>query len=316
MFLDRVKVIVKAGKGGDGCISFRREKYIPKGGPDGGDGGDGGNVVLEVDRNLNTLYHLYFTPHIKAENGQQGKGKNMHGKNGIDKVIRVPPGTVVYNCRGGVTPSLLADLTYTGERFIAAKGGKGGRGNTRFKTATNQAPRERELGEQGEAKTLLLELKLIADVGLVGYPNAGKSTLLSKVSNAKPKIAEYPFTTLKPNLGVTYIDDKKITFADIPGIIEDAHKGKGLGLDFLRHIERTRVIIYILDITQNPVAQYKSLKDEIREYNPIILKKPYIVGVNKIDLMKTKIAIKDAIYISALKGDGIETLISRLKGLL
>ncbi|MCK4353234.1 GTPase ObgE [candidate division WOR-3 bacterium] len=310
MFLDQIRIRVEGGKGGDGCVSFRREKYVPRGGPDGGEGGKGGDVILEACENLNSLYHLYYTPYLKAKHGGHGKGKNSRGKDRENLIVKVPPGTIVYEQND--SKKLLIDLNL-GDSFIVAKGGKGGRGNTAFKSSTNRVPRIRELGEEGEKKTLLLELKLIADVGFVGYPNAGKSTLLARISNAKPKIASYPFTTLTPNLGVRYINNQKVTFADIPGIIEDAHKGKGLGLDFLRHIERTGILIFILDITKNPLSDYKTLKNEIKEHNPFILKKPQVIVLNKIDLIKKKIPIEDAIYISALKGDGIENLLSRLK---
>ena len=311
MFIDKVKVYVRAGDGGNGCVSFRREKYVPRGGPDGGDGGKGGDVIVEVDKNLNNLVHLFYKRHHKAGRGEHGRGSNEHGRNGEDAIIKVPPGTVIYELKDNKT-IFVADLVKPGERVVVARGGKGGRGNARFVTPVNQAPRYCEPGAPGEEKTLILELKLIADIGLVGFPNAGKSTLLSVLTNAKPKIAEYPFTTLTPNLGVIDFGDKKITLADIPGIIEGAHEGKGLGLDFLRHIERTRALIYILDATRNPFNDLVNLQNEIREYNPHILKKPYIIVINKIDLKKPDYEMKDAINISALKRIGLEKLKTRI----
>ncbi len=327
MFIDKVKIFVKAGDGGDGCISFRREKNIPRGGPDGGDGGTGGNVIIGVDKNLNSLTHLFYKRHHKAQRGTNGKGKNQHGKNGKDIEIKVPPGTVVKQINTRRDRSL--DLSENRidrpeglsllkpEDFICiARGGKGGRGNASFATSTNRAPRISEKGKQGQEKSLIIELKLIADVGFVGYPNAGKSTLLSKISDAKPRIASYPFTTLTPNLGVRNIDNRRLTFADIPGIIEGAHKGKGLGLEFLRHIERTSILLYILDITLHPLKDYNTLKEEIRQYNPLILKKPSIIVLNKIDLIQNKSHISHLtshishpIFISALRGDNIEELL-------
>ena len=311
MFVDEIKIFVKAGRGGDGCVSFRREKNVPKGGPDGGDGGKGGDVIIEVDANLNSLSHLYYHRHFKAGKGEHGKGKKKHGRDGKNVVIKVPAGTLVYE-----NSNLLADLTKPGDYLIAARGGMGGRGNTHFVTPTRRAPTEFEPGKEGEEKQLKLELKLIADVGLVGYPNAGKSTLLGRVSDAKPKIASYPFTTLTPNLGVIHGEPFDITVADIPGIIEGAHKGKGLGLNFLRHIERTKLLLFIVDITGNPINDYEILKREIRQYNPLILKKPSLVAFNKIDLVQSNVPhlpVADAFYISALKGDGIDTLISAIR---
>ena len=361
MFIDQIKIQVKSGKGGDGCISFRREKYVPRGGPDGGDGGKGGNVLLEASSKYQSLSHLQYISHFKAGNGQNGRGKNQHGKDGKSIIIRVPQGTVVYKIptssrlatNGSRSPKIesriqnpevVGELIKDRESLLLAKGGKGGKGNTNFKTSKNRAPRIHQPGEMGESVNLLLELKLIADVGLVGYPNAGKSTLLSRISNATPKIADYPFTTLTPNLGVAQIDYHKLTIADIPGIIAGAHKGKGLGLEFLRHIERTRVLIFVLDVTQDPLSDYNTLKEEIREYNPSILKKPSIIALNKIDLMENnelqilqreskcdnliaptrlrreKImnyfalgGLRDAVLISALRGDGIDELFAELK---
>lgn len=245
MFIDRARIYVKAGDGGNGCVSFRREKYIPAGGPDGGDGGRGGSVVLIADPNLATLIDFRYRKHFKAENGEHGRGKNQFGKDGEDLLIRVPPGTVVTH---GETGELIADLAKPGQKLIAAVGGRGGRGNTRFTTSTRQAPAFAERGEKGAELWINLELKLIADVALVGYPNAGKSTLIAAVSAAKPKIADYPFTTLVPNLGVVSLGlGQSFVVADVPGLIEGAHRGVGLGHDFLRHIERTRVIVHVVD---------------------------------------------------------------------
>jgi len=278
------------------------------------DGGKGGDAIIEVDSNLNSLSHLYHYRHFKAGKGTHGKGKKMHGKDGKDVVVKVPPGTLVYE-----NSNLLADLVEPSDHLIAARGGKGGRGNIHFVTSTRRAPKEFELGKEGEEKQLKLELKLIADVGLVGYPNAGKSTLLKRVSDAKPKIASYPFTTLTPNLGVIHGESFDITVADIPGIIEGAHKGKGLGLTFLRHIERTKLLLFIVDITGSPLENYEILKEEISQYNPLILKKPSLVAFNKIDLIQPNVPnlpVANAFYISALKGDGIETLISAIRNKL
>jgi len=310
MFIDEIKIFVKSGKGGDGCLSFRREKNVPKGGPDGGDGGKGGDVIIEVDANLNSLSHLYYHRHFKAGKGEHGKGKKKHGKDGKNVVIKVPPGTIVYE-----NSNLLADLVKPDDHLIVARGGTGGRGNIHFVTSTRRAPTEFEFGKEGEEKQLKLELKLIADVGLVGYPNAGKSTLLRRVSDAKPKIASYPFTTLTPNLGVIHDERFDITVADIPGIIEGAHKGKGLGLTFLRHIERTKLLLFIIDMTGSPLENYEILREEIRQYDPLILKKPSLIAFNKIDLIQPNVPnlpVDNAFYISALTGAGIDTLISAL----
>jgi GTP-binding protein len=268
--------------------------------------------------------------HIKAPNGKHGKGKNMHGKNGKDSVIEVPPGTLVYTIRTRQTRtpdntkrtpsarSLLKDLMQSGTSIVVAHGGNGGRGNTRFKTSKNQAPRTMEHGTPGQEADLLLELKLIADIGLVGYPNAGKSTLLASISNAKPKIANYPFTTLTPNLGVISLGiGTQVTMADIPGIIEGAHVGKGLGLDFLRHIERTNMLIFVLDVTQDALHDYEMLRNELQQYNPRILKKPFLIVLNKMDLVqihdKPSLKLKDALPLSALKRDGVNKLITALQ---
>jgi len=306
-FIDRVRIWVEGGHGGDGCISFRREKYVPRGGPDGGNGGDGGDVILEVDPNLNTLIDYVFKRHFKAGRGTHGKGKNQTGRRGEDIILKVPPGTLVYE-----DGRLLGELLTPGDRLVVARGGKGGRGNAAFKSSINQTPRVAEKGQPGEKKTLILELKLLADIGLVGYPNAGKSTLLRKLTDARPKVAAYPFTTLTPILGTLIGANRHIVIADIPGIIDGAHMGKGLGIEFLRHIERTSLLLYVLDITQDPMVQFIALQDELREYNPLLLQKPNIVVINKIDLIPDYDTLKEqfpqAHFISALKGLGIDEL--------
>lgn len=288
MFIDKARIYLHAGNGGNGCLSFRREKYVPRGGPDGGPGGKGGDIIFRVSPSLKTLYDFQCRSHYYAPNGTPGQGGNKAGRNGKDLVLNVPPGTVV--SRDG---KILADLITPGEEIIVARGGRGGRGNTAFKSSKNRAPRIAEKGEPGEEAVIDLELKLIADVGIVGYPNAGKSTFLSKVTRARPKIADYPFTTLTPNLGVlklrdNHLRDKEIIFADIPGLIEGAHLGKGLGINFLRHIERTKVILHLIDIFgyQGKSAKeiFFALNRELALYNPELLKKPMLVGLNKIDL--------------------------------
>ena len=284
MFIDQVEIFVKSGKGGDGVVHFRKEKYVPRGGPDGGDGGRGGDVILEVKPTLNTL-NFRHKERFVAEDGRPGAKQNMYGRSGEDLVIYVPPGTVVYKLLDGEAPSLLGDLTQPGQQLTVCKGGRGGRGNTHFKSSTNQVPRTAEKGEPAEEKRLKLELKLIADIGLVGVPNAGKSTLLTALTNAKPKIAPYPFTTLEPNLGVANIDeDTTVVLADIPGLIEGASQGMGLGHEFLRHIQRTRVLIHLLDgLSPDPVADYSQIKSELALFDPNLSKKPQIVALNKID---------------------------------
>jgi GTP-binding protein len=283
MFYDQAKIFVKSGDGGDGSVAFRREKYVPHGGPAGGDGGRGGDVVLVVDSHLNTLYRFSRQRHFKAERGEHGRGKNQTGANGADAQVPVPPGTVV---RDADTGELMADLTEPGQRFVAVRGGRGGRGNARFATSTNQAPRMAERGSPGEERWLELELKLLADVGLVGLPNAGKSTLLASVSAARPKIAAYPFTTLQPNLGVVVLDDyTSIVLADIPGLIEGASQGAGLGHEFLRHIERTRIIIHLLDgAGEDPLEAFDTINAELAAFDQRLAAKPQIVAFNKIDL--------------------------------
>ncbi len=284
-FVDLCEIYVRAGNGGAGCVSFRTEKYVPLGGPDGGDGGRGGDVVLVVDSNLNTLRDFTNRKHFNAGNGRPGQGGKKTGASGADLRIKVPPGTVVREI--GVE-DILADLSSDGEEFVVCHGGKGGRGNTRFKTATNQAPRRADTGMPGEEKHLLLESKLVADVGLVGYPNAGKSTLLAALSDARPKIAAYPFTTLSPNLGVVNAPNyRTFTIADIPGIIEGASEGKGLGIQFLRHIQRVRVLCYVLDVSEPDYQDHLAkLKEELGNYDPSLLARSELVLFNKIDLLQ------------------------------
>ncbi len=283
MFYDQVKIHIKSGDGGSGSVSFRREKYVPHGGPSGGDGGKGGHVVLEVNRHLNTLYAFRGKQRHEAERGGHGRNKNQTGPNGEDKIIPVPPGTIV---RDADTGELLADLTEPGQRYIAAYGGRGGRGNSRFTSSTNQAPRMAEHGAPGKERWLELELKLIADAGLVGLPNAGKSTLLAAVSAARPKIASYPFTTLQPNLGVVVLDDyTSMVLADIPGLIEGASQGVGLGHEFLRHIERTRVLIHLLDGTgEDPLEALDTINAELAAFDERLAAKPQIIAFNKMDM--------------------------------
>lgn len=285
MFIDHAKIHVEGGNGGSGCVSFRREKHVPKGGPDGGDGGKGGDVVVQAASQLSTLLDFRYRPNFKADRATHGKGSDKHGKGGKDLIVKVPLGTIIKE--NGET---IADLVEEGQSVIVAKGGRGGRGNARFVSPTNQAPRDWEPGEFGEEKTLELELKLIADVGLVGLPNAGKSTLISKLSAARPKIADYPFTTLKPNLGIVkYRDTGTFVVADIPGIIEGAHFGKGLGLEFLRHIERTKLLLILVDCTSEDLNQeFSVLLDELKKYNPELLKRPRFALLTKIDLSPDK----------------------------
>ena len=282
MFTDQVEINVKSGKGGDGMVHFRREKFIPMGGPDGGDGGKGGDVIFEVKTTLNTLSSFRQNQKFKAEDGIKGGPSQMSGRNGKDLVIHVPPGTVIFNADTG---EIIGDLTESKQRLVMCKGGRGGRGNQHFATSRNQAPRTAEKGEPAEEKRLRLELKLIADIGLIGVPNAGKSTLLSVLTNAKPKIAPYPFTTLEPNLGVAHIDDDTaVVLADIPGLIEGASNGAGLGHDFLRHIQRTRVLIHLLDgLSEDPLADYSQINSELALFDPHLAKKPQLVALNKID---------------------------------
>ncbi|HKM38970.1 MAG TPA: GTPase ObgE, partial [bacterium] len=285
MFYDTAKLFVKGGDGGNGCISFRREKFVPRGGPDGGDGGRGGHVVFVADEGLRTLVDFRYRAHLKAQRGQHGQGKNRHGADAKDLVIRVPAGTVI---KDADTDSVIADLTQQGQKVVVAQGGRGGRGNARFLSNINRVPRLAEKGEPGQEGWVLLELKYMADVGLVGYPNAGKSTLLSACTAAKPKIADYPFTTLQPNLGVVKIDLESFVMADIPGLIEGAHAGAGLGQDFLRHLERTRVLIHVVDTAgtegRDPVHDYHTINNELSSYDQHLAGLPQIIAANKMDL--------------------------------
>lgn len=282
-FLDEAKIFVKSGDGGPGCISFRREKYIEYGGPDGGDGGKGGDVIVEAVDNLNTLIDYRYQQHFKGERGHHGMGANRSGRNGKDVILKVPVGTQIFH---DDKETLLADLTEAGQKIVLLKGGIGGRGNTHFKTSTNQAPRRADTGMPGEELWIWLRLKLIADAGLVGLPNAGKSTFLAATSRAKPKIADYPFTTLHPNLGVVYIDQKEFVLADIPGLIEGAHEGHGLGTRFLGHVERCSVLIHLIDVTQeDPVKAYQTIREELNAYSPRLTEKPEIIALNKCDAL-------------------------------
>jgi len=290
MFVDTIKLKVKSGKGGAGCVSFRREKFIPKGGPDGGDGGKGGDVIIECDNNTNTLSHFKGKKFLKAKNGRPGEGRKKHGADGEDLILKVPPGTIIKDANTG---EVLLDMRIPGERKILLEGGKGGLGNWHFRGPRRQVPRYAQPGEEGKELEIVMELKLIADVGLVGFPNAGKSTLISALSNAKPEIANYEFTTLTPKLGVVKVDDfRSFVMADIPGIIEGAHEGKGLGLQFLRHIERTKIILYVIDLAsfRDSVYQFKTLKKELKTYSEKLSNRPYAIILNKIDAVeKSKI---------------------------
>jgi GTP-binding protein len=319
MFLDEIILILRAGKGGDGIVHFRREKYIPRGGPDGGDGGKGGDVVMVVVPTLNTLSHFRHKDQYQAQDGARGGKNNMTGRSGEDLLVKVPPGTIVINEQTG---EILGDLVTSGENLVVCHGGRGGRGNARFATAQDQAPRIAERGEPGQVIKARLELKLIADVGIIGVPNAGKSTLLSAVTNAKPKIAPYPFTTIEPNLGVAILDDETtLIIADIPGLIEGAHLGMGLGHDFLRHIQRTRVLIHLLDgLAENAILDFAQINSELALFDPGLASKPQIVAVNKMDLLEAqenwpKIEVEllrnghQAIPISAATGINVRKLL-------
>lgn len=290
MFIDIAKINLKAGKGGDGAVAFRREKYEPSGGPFGGDGGNGGNIVLYADEGIRTLMDFRYRPHYKAENGENGRTKKQFGKKGEDLILKVPVGTLI---KDADTEQVIIDMKSHGQTFIIAKGGRGGRGNAKFATATRQAPRFAEPGTKGEERWVILELKLIADVGLVGFPNVGKSTILSILSEAKPKIANYHFTTLKPNLGVVFVESgKSFVMADIPGLIEGAHEGVGLGHDFLRHVERTRILVHVLDASglegRNPIEDFYKINEELVKYNPKLSEKPQIIVANKMDISESK----------------------------
>src|SRR5215831_18996693 len=290
MFVDEIDVFVKGGDGGAGCVSFRREKFVPRGGPDGGDGGDGGSVILQADPAISTLLDFHYQRHYAAERGQHGKGANKHGRSGADTVLRVPLGTVVSDRDRG---DALGDLTAAGERLTVARGARGGRGNARFANSTNRAPRRADLGRAGEERWIHLELKLLADVGVVGFPNAGKSTLVSRLSAATPKIADYPFTTLQPTLGIVRVDDQRsFVIADLPGLIEGAAEGKGLGHRFLRHIERTHLLLHLIDLDptndRDPVADWLTIQEELRAYSEAVSSRPQIVAANKVELPGTE----------------------------
>jgi len=318
MFVDEAKIWVKAGDGGNGCLSFRREKYVPKGGPDGGNGGHGGSVYFLAADDVDTLLDFVGKHHWQAQNGQPGMGKNMYGADGKDLVIKVPPGTLIYDTDFDL---LLKDLNKVEMKVCICRGGRGGRGNTEFATSTNQAPRQTEAGKPGQERNLRLELKLIADVGLVGMPNSGKSTLISRCSAARPKIADYPFTTLSPVLGIVELGSyRRFLMADIPGLIEGAHEGAGLGFEFLRHIERTRIIVHILDMMpvdgSDPAENYRKIRQELALYSKALAKKKEVIVANKIDLNPeskiakelTKKLHKQVFAISAATGIGVKEL--------
>ncbi|MFI5369922.1 MAG: GTPase ObgE [Candidatus Eisenbacteria bacterium] len=319
MLVDLARIQVVAGRGGNGCVSFRREKYVPKGGPDGGDGGHGGSVMLEVDPHVRTLLDCRERPRVEAGSGRPGSGNNRTGRDGEDLVVRIPPGTVV---RDAETREVLADLVTPGDRWVAARGGRGGRGNARFATATHQAPRRADPGGPAEERLIELELKLIADVGLVGPPNAGKSTLLARISRARPRIADYPFTTLEPHLGIAALDEvRRFVVADLPGLIEDAHRGKGLGLEFLRHVERTRVLLFVIPLdAPEPHVALATIERELAAYSPELPEKPAMVILTKADILAAdqrakaaaRAGLPDALVVSAHSGAGIDTLLERL----
>ena len=346
MFVDRIKVFAQAGSGGRGSVSFRREKFVPKGGPDGGDGGRGGDVILHADRHTDNLSNLFYEPIIKAKNGGHGMGKKMHGRSAPNKIVKVPVGTIVWKDEGGrmkdetksadnaisslsLQPSSfppVVDLTRDGQEFVLCEGGAGGKGNVHFKSSRNRAPREYTEGEGGESGHFLLELRTIADAGLVGYPNAGKSTLLRKTSAARPKVAAYPFTTLHPVIGVVeFPEHKRATIADIPGLIEGAHKGIGLGHEFLRHITRCKIFLFVVDVAgsegRDPVEDIRQLRKEIDLYDPRLSERPWFIAANKMDLTSAEENLPalrktfpkiDIVPISAAKGEGIEELKKKL----
>ena len=324
-FLDEVKIYISSGNGGPGCISFRREANVPKGGPDGGNGGDGGNVIIKTVDNLNTLIDYRYKQHFKAKSGQHGMGKNRNGHNADDIILKVPFGTEILNEDKNVK---LADLVDKDDNIILARGGIGGKGNAFFKSSTNQSPRHAQPGEKGEEKTIWLRLKLIADVGLVGLPNAVKSTFLSKISSSRPKIADYPFTTLYPNLGVNRTDDKEFVVADIPGLIEDAHIGKGLGHKFLGHIERCKVLLHLIDITnENIMESFHVIENELKAYNEKVYNKDQILVFTKCDAFNEKklndikkningINVENAFFISSVTGFNIDSLCRKVNEMI
>jgi GTPase len=339
MFVDRIKIHAKAGDGGNGCVSFRREKFVPKGGPDGGDGGKGGDIILETDVHTDNLVDFFYRPLLRAKSGQHGMGKDMYGKAGAESVFKVPVGTVVYRYSGttnvsenetssesletsSATQETLADLSEPGQQFVLCRGGAGGKGNTHFKSSRNRVPRQFTEGDPGEEGNFLLELRMIADVGLVGYPNAGKSTLLSRLSAAHPKVAPYPFTTLNPIVGVVEFDDyQRLTVADIPGLIEGAHRNVGLGHDFLRHIVRCKLLVLVLDTAgsegRNPINDLQTLRRELDLYDPTLSRRPWLIAANKMDLpeagdnlraLEQRFVDRKIAPISAKQNDGIEAL--------
>jgi GTP-binding protein len=326
MFVDRVTIEVEAGRGGDGCMSFRREKYVPRGGPDGGDGGDGGSVIMIAEQGVDSLSALGHRKRWRADRGEHGRGSNCHGRSAEDLIIRVPPGTIVID---DVHQLVLKDLAAAGDSVVAARGGKGGKGNTRFKSATNQAPRDHTRGEEAESRRLTLELKVIADVGLVGKPNAGKSTLLSRVSRARPEIAAYPFTTKVPHLGIVQLDlDRTLVMADIPGLIEGAHEGAGLGHEFLRHVERTRVLVHLVEPLPTdgtePIENYGAIRRELEQYGHGLEERPEIVAVSKAELpgaadVRKQLAEesgREVILFSSVTGFGLDELLRKAHALL
>jgi len=328
-FVDEAKIFVKAGHGGPGCVSFRREKFVPKGGPDGGDGGKGGDVIFRADRSHHTLLDLKYQQHQIAKNGRHGSGNNRTGHGAEDLIVTVPPGTVVKDFETG---EILADLSELGQTFTVAKGGMGGKGNAHFKTSTHQTPRFAQEGVEGEERWLKMELKLLADVGLVGFPNAGKSTFISRVSAARPKIADYPFTTLTPHLGVVKVGDSpSFVVADIPGLITGAHEGQGMGIQFLRHVERTSVLLHLIDISEDPHTNawknFAAIVKELELYNPQLLEKAQIVALNKIDLPAVRENVKKSVAqfqkkgimlypFSAVTGEGLQDILRKIVTLL
>jgi GTP-binding protein len=325
MFIDRAKIYVRGGDGGNGILAFRREKFVPRGGPSGGDGGHGGSVFLEASEGVNTLLHFRYNPEHRADRGRHGEGSNRHGQDGKDVVVKVPVGTVIYD---ELTDEVIHDFTHAGERFLIARGGRGGRGNAQFATPTNRAPQHHEDGRHGQERWLVLELKLIADVGLVGLPNAGKSTLISRISAARPKIADYPFTTLEPHLGVVDLGDfRTAVIADIPGLIEGAHEGAGLGDRFLRHIERTKLLLHLVDVSglaQDPINEYLTVAHELESYSHEVANKPRIAVATKLDAMDDEERLAEFkafceqqglefYQISAVSGAGLKELIFAIR---
>ena len=324
-FIDEVTIRIVAGKGGNGCVSFRREKYVPRGGPDGGDGGEGGSILLEASERKHSLLDFRYRNLFRASPGRGGEGQNRHGRSGDDLLLEVPVGTVAKDTETG---EVLADLTEAGQRWTAAQGGRGGKGNAHFVSSTHRTPRFAQEGQAGEERELRLELKLIADVGLVGLPNAGKSTLISAVSAARPKIADYPFTTLTPNLGVVQYDDAPpFVIADVPGLIEGAHEGAGLGIRFLKHIERTRVLVHVIDISQissdDPLKPFRQIENELARYSKDLVQKPAVIALNKIDLVESKQELAryaerykqlgySVVQVSSVKREGLRDLVRLL----